>query len=271
LIIDEVLAVGDDMFRRRCFRRLEEFQEKGKTVLFVSHNLGTVTSICERALLLDKGEIIEVGSAKMIADTYTRLIAEKEETNLKKKSENNYLDKDYNRSKDERFEEPKDNSKPEYRYGTGDAKLLDVKMINEEGLFGNVFNQGDYFTMRISIQFNKYMKEPGAGYRIRTIKGVDVSGTNTFITGKSIGEVNSGDIVTIEFKQIMILNPGSYSLSSGVVENIMDRQIVHDRRMDVIVFKVIGKLRSTGIFDIGSEIKVTLDKIDDKGVKASKN
>ena len=84
LIIDEVLAVGDDMFQRRCHRKLEEFKNLGKTIIFVSHSLRVVTKICNRAILLDKGNILETGNPEDLVNTYNKLSDEREKQYLKK-------------------------------------------------------------------------------------------------------------------------------------------------------------------------------------------
>jgi len=83
LIIDEILAVGDDMFQRRCHNKLEEFKNSGKTVIFVSHSLSVVTKICNRAILLDRGNILETGNPEDLVNTYKELMKEREKQYLK--------------------------------------------------------------------------------------------------------------------------------------------------------------------------------------------
>ncbi len=73
LIIDEVLAVGDAEFQKRCLGKMDEVNRSGRTLLFVSHNIGIVTQICNRAILLDKGELLQIGASREIADAYVKL------------------------------------------------------------------------------------------------------------------------------------------------------------------------------------------------------
>ena len=84
LIIDEILSVGDDMFQRRCHRKIEEFQSSGKTIIFVSHSLRVVTKICNSAILLDRGNILETGNTEDLVNTYKELMKEREKQFLKK-------------------------------------------------------------------------------------------------------------------------------------------------------------------------------------------
>jgi len=85
LIIDEILSVGDGMFQRRCHRKIEEFQSSGKTIIFVSHSLSVVTKICNRAILLDRGTILETGNPQDLVNTYKELMKEREKQYLIKK------------------------------------------------------------------------------------------------------------------------------------------------------------------------------------------
>lgn len=84
LIIDEILAVGDGMFQNRCHRKIEEFRNSGKTVIFVSHNLKVVTKICNRAIFLDRGHVLEVGNPEDLVNSYNKLSEEREKQYLKK-------------------------------------------------------------------------------------------------------------------------------------------------------------------------------------------
>jgi ABC-type polysaccharide/polyol phosphate transport system ATPase subunit len=257
LIIDEVLAVGDDMFRRRCFRRLEEFQEKGKTVLFVSHSLPTVTNICSNSLLLDKGELVEIGNPKHISNIYSKLISEREEKYLKRISDLNISKTSTQKLSYDRVEESQAESDSEFRYGAGGAELIDIELLNHKKEKVNILEHGEEFTIRIQALFKKQMKEPTIGFRIRTLTGVDIFGTNTTLSNRSIGKLEPGSKITVEFNQIMRINKGSYTLTSGIGEEISKQLVFHDRRMDVIVFKVIGDGQSGGLVDLGTSVHFT--------------
>jgi teichoic acid transport system ATP-binding protein len=255
LIIDEALAVGDDMFRRRCFNKIEEFKEDGKTILFVSHSLETVTSICDSALLLDRGEILEIGPPKTIVNIYSKLLSEREEEYLKQQYNNNHVGTRGN----EEATEPKSATESEFRYGAGGAELLDIGIFNHKNERVNIIEHGENFTIRVRALFNKKMKDPMIGFRIRTLTGVDIYGTNTILSNRPIGEIEAGSEVSIDFTQKMRLNQGSYALTSGIAEDVSKQMIFHDRRMDVIIFRVVGNGPSAGLVDMDTSINVTVE------------
>src|SRR3972149_4809054 len=255
LIVDEALAVGDERYQRRCYRRLEQFQKIGKTIIFVSHALGTVTSICSQVMLLDKGKIVSIGKPKDVVNIYSKLSAarEKEYVQRLRGGENKELAED---TMDERLQELQADSKSEYRFGTGDAKLIDIKMLNKEGESVTVVETGENNKIKVKALFKKDMKEPVIGFMIRTLNGVIVVGTNTHVSDCPINSVKAGSIIEIEFEQKVLLNPGSYTLTVSLGEFNSGNNIFHDRRMDVIIFKVIGKPTAYGLVNMNSIIRI---------------
>lgn len=255
LIVDEVLAVGDDMFKRRCYRKIEEFQEQGKTILYVSHSLDSVTSICTNAILLDRGCMVEEGTPKAISNLYSKLLVEREEEYLKWISENtNDGPLAYN---DGRTRQINNDSDSEYRYGAGGAELLDVSILNQQGEEVRILKHGEDFTVRIKILFKHSMKDPMVGFRIRTLNGIDIYGTNTLLSDTPTGNIEAGSEILFEFRQKMRLNPGSFTLTSGVAEVISNQMVFHDRRMDIISFRVAGEsVKSGGLIDMDSTVRI---------------
>ncbi len=265
LIIDEVLAVGDDMFKRRCYRKLDDFKEQGKTILFVSHSLVSITTLCSRALLLDKGHIIEIGSPNDVAKVYNKLLSERDENYQKKASERQNKEVQ-SQSSEEKVDLAENSTNSEYRYGAGGAEILEVTIVNSKNESLDTIEHGEIFTIKVSVLFKKDMKEPGLGYTIKTLSGVDITGTNTLLSDSPIGQVSSGSTAEVNFKQKMSLNPGSYSLTSGVAENTDKEMIYHDRRMDVKILKVIGKKNSTGFYGMDSKVEITINPEKDSSV-----
>jgi len=257
LIVDEVLAVGDDMFRRKCFRKIEEFREQGKTILFVSHSLPMVNNICNKALLLDRGEVVEIGTPLDITNIYSKLLTEREEKHLMKVNEQNRTKNHVSEQQCDKIEESKPLAGAEYRYGAGGAEIIDIEILNHENEKANIFEHGKEFTIRVKVLFKKNMKAPMVGFRIRTLVGIDVAGTNTILSNTPIGEIEPDSAIEVEFNQKMSLNPGSFALTSGVAEEISEQLVFHDRRMDVIVFQVIGNSSSGGLIDMNTSIQLT--------------
>jgi ABC-type polysaccharide/polyol phosphate transport system ATPase subunit len=253
LVIDEALAVGDDMFKRRCYKKFEDFQKQGKTILFVSHTMGTVLSLCTRTMLLDKGTMVHVGSPKEVVNTYNNILAEKEEEYAKRLRGGKPAVKE-----DERLKKPETASIKDSRFGAGDAELLEVKIIDEEGRSVTLLEFGKVYTVKITALFKKEMEEPAIGFIVKTLKGLDVCGTSTFVADRPIGRVKAGTTVEVDFQHKMRLNAGSYFISPGVVEFAAGNRIVHDRILDMIAFKVVGKGTSFGLVDMDASIRLTV-------------
>lgn len=257
LIVDEVLAVGDDMFRRRCFNKLEDFTDRGKTILFVSHDLETVTSICNQAMLVDKGEILDIGSPKDITNIYSRLLTDLEEEYLRRINGKSNSQNSLDELPDKRFLPSDSSSGSEYRYGAGGAEIIEIEILNNKNERSNVLEHGKEFTIRIRVLFNKKMKDPMIGYRIRTLTGIDVSGTNTITSKSPVGQVDKGFVSVLEFRQVMTLNRGSYAVTSGIAEEISKQMLFHDRRMDVLIFKVVSESpRSSGLVNMDTQVHI---------------
>jgi ABC-type Fe3+/spermidine/putrescine transport system ATPase subunit len=253
LVVDEALAVGDAMFKKRCYKKFEDFQKQGKTILFVSHALDTVLSYCTRAMLLDKGTMVHVGSPKEVVNTYHNLLVEREEEYAKRLRGGKPAVKE-----DERLKKPEAVSIKDSNFGAGDAELLDVKIIDKEGQSVTLLESGNDYTVKVTAMFKMEMEEPVIGFIVKTLQGIDVYGTNTLLTDHHIGHVKAGTTVEVDFQHKMRLNAGSYFISSGVTEFAAGNKIVHDRRMDMIAFKVVGKRTSYGLVDMDSSIRLTI-------------
>ncbi|MBW7957125.1 MAG: ABC transporter ATP-binding protein [Deltaproteobacteria bacterium] len=255
LIVDEALAVGDAMFQRRCYRRLEEFQKSGKTILFVSHNVGTVTNICTQAMFLDRGRVVCLGSPKEVVNAYSKALAEREAEYARKMSGGKEIAPKWDgEGEDERVEGP-----GEFRFGAGGAELKEIELLNGKGEPTTFIEAGEPYTVRARVLFKKDMEEPVLGFMIKTLNGLELSGASTESAKTPIGPVRKGDFREIRFDQKMNLNPGQYAITSSVAEFDKSDRIFHDRRLDVLFFKVIGTTVSYGIVNSGSAISITAD------------
>ena len=251
LIIDEALAVGDLNFRNRCYRKIEEIKKAGTTVLFVSHDTMAVRSLCTKAILMDRGKILESGTTNDVINAYHKLMAEKEEQYIRRLKGTLKIDMD------ERFTAPNQKgSDGEFRYGSGEAKIIDYQLLDMNGNSAECLETQEPFTIRSTALFYKDINEPLMGMTIKTLSGIEVGGTSTYHSEKPIDTVLAGTMITVEFTQKNILHPGEYTLSVGVSENTENGIRPLDRRFDVVPFRVTGKTKSYGIVDMGTEIKI---------------
>ena len=160
LIVDEALAVGDAYFQHKCMRKIRSFKEKGTTLLFVSHDAGSVKSLCDRAILLDQGRLIQDGPPDTVFDYYNAMIAKK--------------------SMDEEIQQVEnDLGRTSTRSGNGKVRILEVDMLDSTDRSARAFSVGDTAKIRCRFQFQAAIENPTIGFIIRDRLGNDVFGTNT--------------------------------------------------------------------------------------------
>lgn len=175
LLIDEVLAVGDADFQRKCFEYFKSLKRNNKTVVFVSHDMDAVQKYCDRAMLIEKSRVIETGKALEVAEKYTRLFVEQANT----KAMPDQSDK---------------------RWGDG---LLRIEQVSTE-----ITNS--YVTIKQKVKAIADVEEVTAGIRIRFSSGQPITGTNSQLEHKVIGDMKKSEIVELEWQIPNIFSDGQY-------------------------------------------------------------
>ena len=262
LIIDEVLAVGDEIFRRRCYQKLLELQKNGKTIIFVSHSLQAVKSLCSRAMLLDRGRAVVISDPNRVVHTYNSLISSSELLYARKHAGTPSPAGEV--VEDDQFPTAESSvqgeGSTEYRYGSQDAEIIHFELLDKDQNRTSLVDFGSLCTVRIRAHFNRDVPMPEIGMRITTLTGISVSGTTTGIEGVSLAPAKAGDRITAEFDFHMKLKPESYTLSVGVSEALIGgEQIALDRRMDAMIFRVIGNKKPRGLVDLGFKVRLDHD------------
>lgn len=254
LIVDEALAVGDVFFQAKCFKKFEEFKEQGKTILFVSHALGTIQKYCDRAILLNKGHKVSEGVPKKIIDLYNKQLAE----DTKKDKEiilRDTLHATKNES-DEKWSEGMITNPRVLEYGNKAAEIIDFCIKDEKGNITNNILKDSYFEIKMKVRFNETVKDPIFAFTIKDLKGTELTGTNTKLQDIDIDEAETGMIKVINFRQKMILQSYEYLLCLGCTGFIEGQLNVYHRLYDVCNISVLANRDTVGIFDISSEIKI---------------
>lgn len=253
LIVDEALSVGDISFQAKCFTKFREFQEKGVTILFVTHSMNLITRYCNDAFLLDHGKIIQSGSAKDVVDTFSRLAV----GTVMQKDGSSGSSPDEMLARHMRKSERKYRINPnENRYGNNKAEIIDVGIKDIDGEESYTLIHGKPYVFWFKVLFHETIEDPITAYTIKDVKGFDLCGTNTYFQEKSIGRVEKGEQIVTTFQHTMMLNPGGYLLSFGCAGFEEKKYVVYDRRYDVITFEVASDRGSVGVFDLDSEITV---------------
>ena len=228
LIVDEVLAVGDSNFHRKCINRMRELNESlGKTIIIASHGLGEIAALTHRLVLLDKGKIVEQGPTEKVLTAYWQA-CERE------------------RNKVGHRVQP---LKPVNPYGDdmGDVKIETVRFLDEEGFEQNTFQTGH--PMVVEIWFNAYKPVNNPLFRIQIFRndGTWVHGMNTYRHDCDLGEFQGRGCIRMRYDQVNLLE-ADYYVSVGVWPDeytsfISD--VAYDVREMAFVFNVTS-VRSHG-------------------------
>ncbi len=256
LIVDEVLSVGDMAFQLKCFKKFEQFKEKGKTIIFVTHNVADVLSNCNRAIILENGRKTFDGSVKDGVNRYKKIIvginSDEDETKkiIKKENENN---------NNIEFWKDKLNKNPNMiEYGNNEAEVIDYGSFDSEGNLVNVFDNQDTITFKSKIKFYTQVKDPIFTLTIKDFAGKDVAGTNTNIEKVITGNFEAGETAIAEFTQKMPIAPGKYTVSFSCTKyNLQGDLEALSRKYDALLIEIITTKNTVGLVRLDSEIKIS--------------
>lgn len=261
LIVDEALSVGDVFFQNKCYRRFEEFRDKGKTILFVTHDMGSVIRYCNRCVLLNAGEKVGEGKPQEMVDLYKRIMVGQWNENEEKNStiENSIDSTNINVN---RLWKKQISTNPDMEvYGDGRAEIIDFGIFSDSGNIGNNVYKGDYYTVKMKVRINDDNLNPIFAFKLRDVKGTELTGTNTMLEDIDTSHCKNGDIVTISFRQKQYLQPGQYLVSLGCTAFEGDQFVVYSRNYNCCVLGVVAQKGTIGIFDSESEVTVNVDSI----------
>ncbi|MFZ5765118.1 MAG: ABC transporter ATP-binding protein [Thermodesulfobacteriota bacterium] len=221
LIIDEALAVGDMAFQHKCMHRIKQLQEKGVTLLFVSHSMATIKSLCDKAIMLERGEKIYAGDAAEVANFYHDYLARREEKNAGEERAVTTHAKPATENNGEENGEGRD------RPGTGEIRIQSVTVVDEAGreLTEVEFDQ----PVRIRIQMQAFAEAIPrvVGFQIRDKWGIELLGSNTAVENVELPPLAAGGQCMVDFCLRLPLVKGTYSITAAVGHD-PDRPLYHD-------------------------------------------
>lgn len=255
LIVDEALSVGDVFFQAKCYRKFEEFKKRGKTILFVSHDLSSITKYCDRAILLNKGIKVMEGTPKEAVDRYKMALVEQEEANCRENASLWVSGADSGKWRERLALNP-----DTLEYGDKKAEIVDFAIIDKTGKVTNIIEKGDLFTIKMKVQFAEDVAEPVFAFTFKNLMGIEITGTNTMLEKQGMEPRKAGDVQSITFTQRMILQGGEYLLSLGCTGYEHETFQVHHRLYDVCGLTVISEKNTVGFFDMESSVSVESDE-----------
>ena len=249
LIVDEALSVGDVFFQNKCYRKFEDFKKQGKTILFVSHDLGSISKYCDRVILLEKGHKIGEGEPKEIIDMYKKVLVGQ----LDQISNTN---KSSAASSGEKWKDSMQLNPNVDEYGSGLAEFEDYCAYDNSGTITNTIIKGEEVTVKVKIRFFERLQDPIFALSFKNMQGTEITGTNTMFEKITTGTPEAGDVYTVTFTQNMSLQGGEYLISLGCVGYREGNFTVYHRLYDVFNLTVISSKNTTGFYDMNSIVNV---------------
>ena len=278
LIVDEALSVGDVFFQAKCYHKFEEFKEMGKTIVFVSHDLSSVSKYCDRVVLLNQGTKLGEGSAREMIDTYKQVLVgqytppEPDHERLVDDEQLRSAAAGRKAGADQASEDTSGGSgekgmddtsagriaeNPELlEYGSKKAVITEYEIRDDKGTVTSAILKGSGFTIHMKVQMMEDLHAPIFAFTIKNVRGTEITGTNTMFEKAFLEPVASGEVYSVDFTQEMNLQGGDYLLSLGVTGYEEDDFTVYHRLYDVLNLTVISDKNTVGFYDMNSEIKV---------------
>jgi lipopolysaccharide transport system ATP-binding protein len=246
LITDEVLAVGDESFQRRCMERIYRFRRMGKTIVFVSHALEVVRTLCDQAVWLDKGVARSTGPASQVIDDYLEDVNRRERERIEKlrlrigqPSESDSEDE-----QDEQQDE-EERQKSLYRYGSREVEIVRVELLDQDGYARSVFRTHESVTVRMHYLAHQPVEWPVFGIALHHANGLWLTGPNTTFAGVDIPRVNGRGYVDYIITSLPLLT-GRYQLTTAVYDETMLHPYDHHERLYQLVVQSRGIMERHG-------------------------
>jgi ABC-type polysaccharide/polyol phosphate transport system ATPase subunit len=253
LLVDEVLAVGDEAFTHKCFDTLAEFRRRGRTILLVTHALDLVTRFCDEALWLDAGVVRELGDPKRVVDAYLMDVSRAENEAMAREAVAIELppgDVDADAAgaglqARPDPDEPADMFKAtEGRWGTREAEIVAVELRGPDGAAAHVFQSGDALDVRMLVRAHQPLTDFVFGVGIFNADGVCCYGTNTSIEGAEPESLTGDGEVVMHLAHLDLVD-GAYKLDVAVHRQ---NGAPYDYHRLLYTFRVTSRLKDTGIY-----------------------
>lgn len=248
LIVDEALSVGDVFFQAKCYHKFEEFKKKGKTILFVSHDLSSISKYCDMVVLLNKGKKVAQGSPKEMVDMYKRILVRQDEDNGSAPTAAG--------ATGDLWKNALTLNPSISEYGEKQAEIVDFGIFDSKGRLTNTIEKGSLCTFRMRLKFNEELSEPIAAFTIKDMKGTEITGTNTLYEKVQVPAA-AGTQAVVSFSQNMDLQGGEYLLSFGCTGYLAGEFRVFHRLYDVCSITVVSSKDTVGFYDMNSSVTVT--------------
>lgn len=260
LIIDEALAVGDEVFQRKCYGRIELLKERGVTILFVSHSASAVIEFCDRALLIDSGELLLNDTPKRIISAYQRLIYAPDNkrkairamlaeppglTDAIMATEDIGAEESSPADDESEFFDPHLKPSSTVTYESQGAFIETPSIYTLDGKLANCLVRGRSYLYRYQVRFDRSASNVRFGMVIKTLSGYELGGAASAPAGDAILHVAAGEVFEVSFRFDCSLNTGTYFLNAGVTGASAEQETFLHRVLDAYLFKVLPSERDS--------------------------
>ncbi len=252
LIVDEALSVGDVFFQAKCYHKFEEFKKLGKTIVFVSHDLSSISKYCDRVFLLNKGNLLGEGSPKEMIDAYKRVLVGQYEVPDHKEGQNLLGDEELQAAAGKAS-----GINPEVlEYGTKQALIEEYYITDDREVRTTAVIKGSAFTVHMRVRFTDHVPAPIFALSFKNVIGTEITGTNSMIEKAFLDSAEPGQVKDVTFTQRMTLQGGEYLISLGVTGYNGDTFEVYHRLYDTINITVVSDKNTVGYYDMESVVEV---------------
>lgn len=229
LLVDEILAVGDAAFQRKCVEKFTELRKSGRTVVMVSHSMGSLKDMCDHVVWLRHGKVVNQGKAIEVVDEY-----------LSDTTEDRLISDTYNPSVKQ--------------VGSGEILITDVALLNDAGRQTTKYHVGEPFRLRMEYRCTKPVQDVVFGMSVKTLEGVKVWGNHTRDQGMQFSSLSGEGVIELVADRLL-LNSGTYDLWVNITDESRSHQ--YHLLKDIIRFDVApGSIReSDGLVVMGSHFE----------------
>ena len=203
LLVDEVLAVGDETFQKKCIKKIQELKKAGKTIVFVSHDLGSVEDLCDQVFLLHNGRVVTEGKPVEVISEYHKLLIGSSELQVREE-----------RIMPEASAVVANNKQ---RWGSKEIEITEVVFLDKNGKETNFIKTGEKFRVRICYNAHSKVEKPVFGIAVYSDRGVHITGPNTKKQNFPIDSVEGAGYVEYETESLPLL-PGTYLFTAAIYD-----------------------------------------------------
>jgi len=262
LLVDEVLAVGDQSFQAKCYKVLYDIMKRGKTIIIVSHDLETISDLCSRVAFLKEGKVVDMGNPVRVVSQYRAYVEEleKKRASSQQEEERKKIFKAVIESNKKVVDGQdieklsKIESQEIKRFGSGDAVIEKISLVDKNRQPIDYCKYGDQVAIELEVKFNKRVEAPIKGIRITDFKDNVVYGTNTRTNNIKTATYKKGDKIKVAFNFSVGLIGGSYYVTPAV--GYKDSKTYCDWVNNMFTMNVLTNEKAEGIADLNSKITI---------------